>query len=916
MRNWIRRGLRPAAAALAAAVLLAMGAVFPVSAAEEEGIWLQRNEAELSEEGSLTLTAEIPRSGTYAVELEYLVREGDAELMLSVDSSPAVSAGIRLFTIWKNEQDRIQQDNQGNDIRPLQVRSPEFYRTILYRRDGGVNAVLTLELAAGSHVFDLSAPSGRFFLRNVRLISAPPLPAYSDYEAVNDGPAAREVYEKRQAEEAVLKSSPSLYPGSDRNSPRVEPNDPAVQKLNIMGGGNYKEEGHFLEWDVTVPQDGLYTLTIKYRQNSKRGLDSHRRVLIDGKVPFEELDCVAFPYGSDWEALTLGGEEPYGIYLAAGSHRITLEVVPGPIGPVLDELERLVLRMNENYRRIIMVTSTSPDPLRDYNLDKEIPELIPELQSLRDDLAACLEKLEALATDKGSESAFIHRIVAMLDDFIKKPRKIQERLDTYSSHASSLAQYVVTGKEQPLELDYLVVASPEQPEEEARAGFFETVSFRFSRFLSSFVTDYSNIGSIYEDGESQPLKVWVSLNDIGSSGVAVGRDQSQVLKSLIDRSYVQRYGQAVNLSLVSSNEALMQAVMAGAGPDVALFTPKALPANLALREALVDLNGMPGIEEIRERFYPSALKAYTLEGGLYALPETQVFNMLFYRKDILDELGLEPPETWDAFYDVIYKIQKQNLLAGVVDSSAVAGNQIGSSNSNLIYEAFLLQNGGSLYSEDMSRIALTEPEAVEAFDTWCRLYTLRELPYRFEAFNRFRTGEMPLLITTNVFANQLWAGAPELKGLWGMVPIPGTRTQDGIDRTESCLSTGAVIINRTRQLDAAYRFLDWWTSDETQLAYSQEVEATLGLSARHNTANRAAFEALEWEADYKNPLRTQWEQVEDFYASPASYYVSRNLSNAFRKVILQNANPRDTLNTYCRDMQKELDRKRHEFGLS
>ena len=39
---------------------------------------------------------------------------------------------------------------------------------------------------------------------------------------------------------------------------------------------------------------------------------------------------------------------------------------------------------------------------------------------------------------------------------------------------------------------------------------------------------------------------------------------------------------------------------------------------------------------------------YIYEGGVYAVPETQNFDMLFYRTDVFAELGLTPPETWEA----------------------------------------------------------------------------------------------------------------------------------------------------------------------------------------------------------------------------------------------------------------------------
>jgi hypothetical protein len=49
--------------------------------------------------------------------------------------------------------------------------------------------------------------------------------------------------------------------------------------------------------------------------------------------------------------------------------------------------------------------------------------------------------------------------------------------------------------------------------------------------------------------------------------------------------------------------------------------------------------------------------------------------------------------------------------------------------------------------------------------------------------------------------------------------------------------------------------------------------------------------------------------------TPVNYYIGRNLTNAFRRVVIKGENPRETLNYYNRDIDKEILRKRKEFGL-
>ena len=44
------------------------------------------------------------------------------------------------------------------------------------------------------------------------------------------------------------------------------------------------------------------------------------------------------------------------------------------------------------------------------------------------------------------------------------------------------------------------------------------------------------------------------------------------------------------------------------------------------------------------------------------LPEVRV-SMLFYRKDILAELGLEVPQTWDDVYAIIQNCRKKTWIS-------------------------------------------------------------------------------------------------------------------------------------------------------------------------------------------------------------------------------------------------------------
>ncbi len=51
--------------------------------------------------------------------------------------------------------------------------------------------------------------------------------------------------------------------------------------------------------------------------------------------------------------------------------------------------------------------------------------------------------------------------------------------------------------------------------------------------------------------------------------------------------------------------------------------------------------------EDRAAFFPGTIEADTWDGKVWAVPFNTDAGLLYYRKDLLDAQGLEPPETWD-----------------------------------------------------------------------------------------------------------------------------------------------------------------------------------------------------------------------------------------------------------------------------
>ena len=248
-----------------------------------------------------------------------------------------------------------------------------------------------------------------------------------------------------------------------------------------------------------------------------------------------------------------------------------------------------------------------------------------------------------------------------------------------------------------------------------------------------------------------------------------------------------------------------------------------------------------------------------------------------------------------------------------VDASGAVDSGMGSRN---IFSALLLQMGGKFYIDDLSQTALGTGEALEAFETWTNIYTKKSCPLTYNFYNRFRSGSMPLALAVYTDYNQIAAAAPEISGLWEMVSIPGTVQEDGsISIAQGGAGTAAVILASTNSPNEAWTFLKWWTGTEAQSRFSSDIEAVLGVAGRYATANVKAMRSLSWTNDEYERLMYSWSQVEEIPEAPGGYYLTRDLDNAFRDVVYNSRNARESLLSWKLSVDSEISRKREEFGL-
>lgn len=868
-----------------------------------------------NQEGSVSWTVNIPETGVYNIKMIYEALESntnDVEFSLLIDGeSPyATASRITLSKRWINESE-IKQDSRQNDIRPGQISTPCWQETPLEDIDGLFNEPLEFYMEAGEHTITFESEKAEFAVKSFTFYQ---YEAPAAYTAPSDSDLTQAQGQKitLEGETAAYKSSRTLYPTSDKSSyltSSANGSSPTKTRYNTIGSGSWTQSTQTVTWEFNVDKAGYYKIGIRGRQDQMRGMYSNRRLYVNGEVPCLEANQIKFYYDTDWSITTPkseNGDDLY-FYLQAGTNTISLEAVPGEIGEIMGDLDELVYNINSYYRQIRQITGPDPDEYNNYMIDTAIPSIVPDFKEYAKTLRDKKAEIEKLSDSGGTEAETLEKMAIVLDKCIKKPDLIPEMMSQIKDNITSVSSFVNQYREQPLEVDMIEVATSDQDFTSCDKSFFGSLGFGFKGFIGSFFEDYNALS----DEDESAMECWVML----------GRDNAEALQQLISSEYNPTAKTKINLKLVQGG--IVEATFAGKGPDLALFMGGDFPIQLAARGVLTDLTTFSDFDEVKSRFADDATVLYQYNGGTYGLPCDQTFPMLFYRSDILSEYGIDPAtdlNTWDGLLNCLPTLQRNYLEVGLilpVMTSTGGTTQVSAiTEPGNTFAMLLLQQGLNYYNEEQTKTTFDTQEAVNAFDTWTKFYTTYSFQQTYDAFTRFRTGDMPVVIQNYTFYNQLSVAAPEIKGCWGFQPVPGTVQEDGtINHAANSNGSGAIIFTKAADQEGAWDFIKWFTSTDAQVKYGNNIESILGTMGRYATANEEALQQLSWTTSEVNLLLDQLNSQVEIPIIPASYGVTRNVMNAFRAVVNDYDNARDTLFWYNKDINDEITRKLEDLGL-
>ena len=856
----------------------------------------------LGEGGSLAFTVSAPEEGLYYFSLNYnaLVKNfTDITVALRVNGELQYSEAntIILPVFWEDESKIYPVDKYGDETTPLQRQIPGPHTVFLFDTRYTMDLPLNFLLYQGENIIEIKNETAQtVWLGDLCAFSYREPEPYKAVSSQTQGGGAVTEYIAVNAASHVKKNSPHVSNNSF-SSPHITPYDPVNKKINTISSGRAGDE---IFYTIDAPQDGYYAITF-HCQTDVEDFAFFISVKIDGEFPFAEAASYALaPNANKWRNRTLAGADgiPYLVYLSRGAHVLSIRTELSPIARQIRGLGLLIDHLNQFAIEIKKITGKTVDRNRTWRLTEYIPEVKDYLDAYDIIFRGIILDLSQYSP-KGVDSSVISpmvQAVAYLEKLRKKYDELPLYIESLSGQDASVLQQAGVALDSLynhlIRINAIYLGRADKLPRE-NAGFGTLVADGARKLWNSYTSDKYIVRN-----QADALNVWYASSYI----------QVDLLQKLIDTRFTPRTGIKVNLSVMPDANKLIMARAAKTNPDIALGMGSWMPSDLALRGALYDFSRFDDFWRYMGDFVPGALTSYVLNEKVYAVPETITFAATVYRKDILGQLRIAPPDTWTDVTEMMAELQRFDMSFYMPIASGI-GYKWFYQTSPLIY-----QNNGLLYRPDGLGTAINETNAVKGLTFLGDLFTTYALAEQVpNYFNAFRLGQTPVGIIDADTYILLTYGAPELMGQWSISPYPGTRQEDGsVSRWYIANGTGSIIFENTRQPDNCWEFIKWFLSEETQTDFAFSLFANYRIF--HMPSNIKALRNIPVDDKDKQIILESVPWLRDAPRSPGQYLLERGLSDIWNTIVFNDTPARVAIDKQVIEIQREFRKKMTEFG--
>ena len=867
--------------------------------------------AELKKEEEITFTINVSKTGLYELGVSF-------KPTLNFTNSPNVSvkingsypfnelSDINLEVLWSLQErpDDKKYNRYGNELLPYSEPENIWYKHYFDDVNSRYLNPYKVLLNEGNNTITVKNYSNSIQIKALHLNNTIEkesyetyLEKYADQKVVNKLitiSAENFSYKNHIEIKAGYYKDPSMSPAAYKNT-----------VLNVLDGSSTSRGGSKVTYNLEVETSGLYQISFKYLQNSLNGLTCSKSIYIDGEIPFKEFEVYQFPETDKWTNHTLNyHDKPYYVFLEKGSHTLSLETTTAHYNAYIEELYLIMDEINNLGLTITSYTASSSNQYTDWNILELIPTLKEDLNNYADRVLKVYNAINDFSpsSKQASEISTLKVAAKQLRRLTKQPNKIHLKLPQLNSGSGSAYQLIGnaigTLLSQPMSIDSIYISGNNVKLPKARSNFLVSAWFKFKSFIYSFFDERYKVEANNND---QTLEVWVAQSNL----------YLDIIQSMVDDEFTDKTGIDVKVSILPSSQKIILNNATGTNPDVVLSIDSWEPYNYALRGMLEDLSKYEDFDEVTKNIYSNCFTPVIYGDGVYAIPETTGLNITFYRKDILEYLGLKVPKSWD---DVI------NILPILQSYQMNFYHPLGADTSYKSYgytTPFIYAFGGEVYSDNGMTTVLNTEEVISGIQFMTDLFNIYNLPLQVASFfEHFRSGTLPIGVGALDMYLQLKYASPELSGQWGMTSVPGF-DMDGNGEIESWTTAygkSSIMFSSSNMKNEAWEFIKWWNKTETQITYLQNIKMCLGEKYLIVPANIESLNASPWDQEIKLAVINAAKYSRIPAIIPGSYAVERELSNIWNKVVIDLMDVRVAVGEGVDKVNHELQRKFEEFG--
>ena len=857
--------------------------------------WLNNEESK-----DLSFNVDVASSGMYEIALDYMSLQNDVQditLSIKVDGEEIEEArNIILPTYWTDVSREEVYDIYQNEVNSMQERINVWNKYFLYDQRYYETLPLSFDLSSGNHEITIEKTNGEILLGDVYLFSKS---EFDNYEKGNEVKNNNLI--TLEGESPAFRSSPNIQASSSQMV-HLTPYSTSKNMLNTLSGDSFNESGYSVTYAFDVKESGYYKIALKY-YISQTFTSVYSKVFVDNVILYDKLNRYIFKNnlnnrGTSYEYEVLNdNDSDILFYLEEGNHTLTFQIDASLQAPIYYELVKMIDEINELYLEVIKLTGGSNDKNKTWNIDLYIPTAKTRLNDWVERLENLLDYISEVSMSNPKKENRLYQQIKnaykKIKDLAKDPNKLPSKLNIlYEGSASAslmLSNSLHTSTFSPLSIDKIYIYGEDAKLPKIRNSFFKRYFATMQRIFRSKV----------DPKDKDAVTIWVNRSTYYVS----------MMQQFADAYYTPNSGVKVRLSLLPDESKLTYANASNTQPDAAIGVSSSIPYSLGIRGALADLRVMPGFNEAIKTITPGSLIGFMEGDKVYGLPETQDFQVLFYRHDILERLGLEVPNTYEDIIDMLPTLQRYGMNYYMPMAGGAGLKSIGTT------APFYYQYGCDIYSDDFLKAEIDTVEGIKAMTMMVDLFTIYSLPLTTQNFyNDFRNGLIPIGVANFDAYLQLKNAAPEIISKWDITLCPGVEQEDGtINRTQTADNKTCVIFEKSNRQAEAWDFIKWWLSTDIQSRFASGIQATYGETFLWNTANIEAFKTLALPEKDKEVILKQWEYLYIVPQTPATYMIERGISNAWNACVFNNKSVRAAVTDYTLEINREITRKMIEF---